>query len=109
MRPTTVERTDEPTLYRAPDGSITISIPMKIRKYSGRSQVILPMTISHTDFKKKEELTILQTALVRARCWQKKLGTGKVFVLAQRKQVAKAGQVHGHLGCRSLQRRLLMW
>ena len=64
MRPTTVERTDEPMFYRAQDGSITISIPMKIRKYSGCSQVLLPKTINHADFKEKEELTILQAALV---------------------------------------------
>ena len=81
MRPTTVERTDEPMLYRAPDGSITISIPMKIRKYSGRSQVLLPKTISHTDFKEKDELTILQAALVRARRWQMMLDTGKYKTL----------------------------
>lgn len=81
MRPTIVERTDEPMLYRAPDGSITISIPMKIRKYSGRSQVLLPKIISHTDFKEKEELTILQAALVRARRWQKMLDTGKYKTL----------------------------
>ena len=83
MRPTTVERTDEPTLYRTPDGSITISIPMKIRKYSGRSQVLLPKTINHADFKEKEDLTILQAALVRARRWQKMLDTGKYKTLRE--------------------------
>lgn len=77
MRPTIVERTDEPMLYRTPDGSITISIPMRIRKYSGRTQVIMPKSINYSDFKEKAELTILQAALARARRWQKMLDTGK--------------------------------
>jgi hypothetical protein len=77
MTLTTVERTDVPQLFRDKDGNITISIPMRIRKYSGRTQVIMPKSINYSDFKEKAELTILQAALARARRWQKMLDTGK--------------------------------
>jgi len=78
---TTVERGQETRLMRASDGSITISIPMQIRKYSGRTQVIMPRSINYADLKEKAELTILQAALARARHWQKMLDTGKYKTL----------------------------
>jgi len=74
---TTVERSQETRLMRASDGSITISIPMQIRKYSGRTQVIMPKSINYADFKETAELTILQAALARARRWQTMLDSGK--------------------------------
>ena len=77
MTLTTVERSQETRLMRASDGSITISIPMQIRKYSGRTQVIMPKSINYGDFKEKAELTILQAALARARHWQRLLDSGK--------------------------------
>lgn len=81
MTLTTVERGAETQLFRAPDGCVTISIPMTIRKYSGRRQVVLPRDFHPTSPKDKQELTVLQAALVRARRWQKMIDDGKYKVL----------------------------
>ncbi len=77
MKLTTLEYKTNSTVHREEDGSITISIPIRIRKYSGRQQVILPQNIVFNDFKEKQDLTVLQTALARGRQWQKMLESGK--------------------------------
>jgi len=77
MKLTTLEHKTNSTVHREEDGSITISIPIRIRKYSGRQQVILPQNIVFNDFKEKQDLTVLQTALARGRQWQKMLESGK--------------------------------
>ena len=77
MKLTTLEHKTNSTVHREEDGSITISIPTRIRKYSGRQQVILPQNIVFNDFKEKQDLTVLQTALARGRQWQKMLESGK--------------------------------
>lgn len=77
MNLTIVEKSDEPMLFREPDGAITLSIPMRIRKYSGRQQIVLPTNLAFNDFKEKQDLTILQAALARARRWQKLLDDGR--------------------------------
>ena len=77
MKLTTLEHKDVSTIHRDEDGTITISIPIRIRKYSGRQQVILPHNIVFNDFKEKQDLTVLQTALARGRLWQKMLESGK--------------------------------
>jgi hypothetical protein len=78
MHLTTVEKTDEPMLFREADGAITLSIPIRIRKYSGRQQIVLPKNLSFNDFKEKQDLTILQAALARAKRWQNLLDDGRV-------------------------------
>lgn len=65
-------------LFREADGAITLSIPMRIRKYSGRQQIVLPQNLSFNDFKEKQDLTILQAALARAKRWQNLLDDGRV-------------------------------
>ena len=77
MKLTTLEQKDISTMRREEDGTITISIPIRIRKYSGRQQVFLPQNIVFNDFKEKQDLTVLQTALARGRQWQMKLESGK--------------------------------
>ena len=77
MKLTTLEHKTNSTVHREEDGSITFSIPIRIRKYSGRQQVILPQNIVFNDFKEKQDLTVLQTALARGRQWQMMLESGK--------------------------------
>ena len=77
MKLTTLEQKDISTMRREDDGTITISIPIRIRKYSGRQQVFLPQNIVFNDFKEKQDLTVLQTALARGRQWQMILESGK--------------------------------
>jgi hypothetical protein len=77
MKLTTLEHKKVSTIHRDADGTITISIPIRIRKYSGRQQVILPQNIVFNDFKEKQDLTVLQTALARGRQWQMMLESGK--------------------------------
>lgn len=77
MKLTTLEQKDISTMRREDDGTITISIPIRIRKYSGRQQVFLPQNIVFNDFKEKQDLTVLQTALARGRQWQMMLESGK--------------------------------
>ena len=77
MKLTTLEQKDVSTMRREEDGTITISIPIRIRKYSGRQQVFLPQNIVFNDFKEKQDLTVLQTALARGRQWQMMLESGK--------------------------------
>ena len=77
MKLTTLEHKDVSTIHRDEDGTITISIPIRIRKYSGRQQVFLPQNIVFNDFKEKQDLTVLQTSLARGRQWQMMLESGK--------------------------------
>ena len=77
MKLTTLEQKDISTMRREEDGTITISIPIRIRKYSGRQQVFLPQNIVFNDFKEKQDLTVLQTALARGRQWQMMLESRK--------------------------------
>ena len=77
MKLTTLEQKEVATMRREEDGTITISIPIRIRKYSGRQQVFLPQNIVFNDFKEKQDLTVLQTALARGRQWQMMLESGK--------------------------------
>ena len=83
MRNTTLEHKEFSAIHRDEDGTITISIPIRIRKYSGRQQVFLPDNIVFNDFKEKQELTVLQTALARGRQWQKMLESGKYKTLRE--------------------------
>lgn len=77
MTLTRFEHSEESQLFRENDGTITLSVPIKIRKYSGRQQVVMPMNIAFNDFKEKQTLTVLQTALARAKRWQKMMDTGQ--------------------------------
>jgi len=77
MKFTSLEHSNESAIFREEDGTITISIPIQIRKYSGRQQIVMPTNISYNDFKEKQALTVLQTALARARRWQKMLDSGQ--------------------------------
>jgi len=81
MRTTTLEMTGDPLLLRALDGTVSVSIPIKIRRYSGRCQVVVPQGISAT-VSGNATSTALQIALARGHRWLRLIETGKVANLA---------------------------
>lgn len=81
MRTTTLEMTGDPLLLRALDGTVSVSIPIKIRRYSGRCQVVVPQGISAT-VSGNATSTALQIALARGHRWLRLIESGKVANLA---------------------------
>ena len=49
MRTTTLQMNGDPLVLRALDGSVSVSIPIRIRRYSGRSQIVVPQGISFSE------------------------------------------------------------
>jgi len=81
MRTTTLEMTGDPLMLRALDGTVSVSIPIKIRRYSGRCQVVVPQGISAT-VGGSAMPTALQIALARGHRWLRLIESGKVANLA---------------------------
>lgn len=81
MRTTTLELTGDPLLLRAQDGSVSVSIPIKIRRYSGRSHVVVPQGVSAI-VEGANTPTTLQVALARGHRWLRLIEAGKVANLA---------------------------
>lgn len=81
MRTITLEMTGDPLLLRAMDGTVSVSIPIKIRRYSGRCQVVVPQGISAT-VGGNAAPTALQVALARGHRWLRLIEGGKVANLA---------------------------
>jgi len=81
MRTTTLQMTGDPFLVRALDGTISVSIPIKIRRYSGRCKVVVPQGIAATPIDNATP-TALQTALARGHRWLRLIESGKVANLA---------------------------
>ena len=81
MRTTTLEMIGDPLMMREVDGTVSVSIPIKIRKYSGRCQVVVPQGISAT-VGGSAMPTALQVALARGHRWLRLIESGKVANLA---------------------------
>lgn len=81
MRTTTLEMTGDPLLLRALDGTVSVSIPIKIRRYSGRCQVVVPQGIS-AKVGGNAAPTALQIALARGHRWLRLIESSKVANLA---------------------------
>lgn len=81
MRATTLEMTGDPFVMRAMDGRVSVSIPINIRKSSGRCQVVVPKGISAT-VAGVAMPTALQNALARGHRWLRLIESGKVANLA---------------------------
>ena len=62
MKTNTINFIGDPLLLRATDGGVTVSIPIRIRRYSGRKQVVVPQGIS-TTLNAVSAPTALQVAL----------------------------------------------
>ncbi|MGV1045318.1 LacI family transcriptional regulator [Limnohabitans sp.] len=77
------------------DGSVTISIPMKISRYSGRKQIVVPKTIApQGSF--DSSATPMQIALAKGHLWKSILESGRVESI---RQLAKREKVdNSHIG-----------
>lgn len=82
MRTTTLEFTGDPILLRTADGAVTVSIPIRIKRYSGRRQVIVPQGIS-TTVTGEYAPTALQIALARGHRWLRQIESGKVTNISE--------------------------
>ena len=57
-----IDFTGDPLLLRATDGAVTVSIPIRIRRYGGRKQVVVPQGIS-TGLNASAAPTAMQVAI----------------------------------------------
>ena len=73
--------TGDPLILRAFDGTVAVSIPIKIRRYSGRCQVVAPKGISAT-VDGSAMPAALQIALARGHTCLRLIEGGKVANLA---------------------------
>ena len=89
MKTATIDFTGDAMLVRALDGAITVSIPIRIRRFSGRTQVVVPAGVSATA-NGEPVPTALQIALARGHRWLRQIESGKVANLAA---IAKAENV----------------
>ena len=89
MRTNTIDFTGDPLLLRSANGGVTVSIPIRIRRYAGRKQVVLPQGISN-GLKAMVAPTALQVALARGHRWLRQIESGKAANITE---IAKAENV----------------
>ena len=77
MRATKLEFTGEPMVLRSEDGTITVTIPIRIKRYSGRQQVVVPEGMS-AQLHEEQPPTALQVALARGHRWLRQIESGQV-------------------------------
>lgn len=82
MRQTTLEFPGEAMLFHADNGAVTVSIPIRIKRYSCRRQVVVPQGIS-AHLVGEHEPTALQIALTRGHRWMRQVESGKVANLTE--------------------------
>jgi hypothetical protein len=76
-------QTGTPTLVKNIDGGVTVAIPITVKRYSGRREVLLPPGVTTTTLPEPQEPTILQAALARGHLWQRMLDDGRVKSIGQ--------------------------
>ena len=77
MRATTLEFDGDPLLLHGANGALTVSIPIRIKRYSGRSQVVVPQGLSAL-VTVEAMPTALQIALARGHRWLRQIESGQV-------------------------------
>ncbi|MHA6848816.1 LacI family transcriptional regulator [Ralstonia syzygii] len=96
MRRTTLEFPGEPMVLRTDDGGITVSIPIRVRRYSGRRQVVVPQGIAAT-LGETRAPTALQVALARGHRWLRQIESGQarnIAELADREKIDRSYVSH---------------
>jgi hypothetical protein len=86
MKTNSIDFTGDPMLVRALDGAVTVSIPIRLRRFSGRKQIVVPPGVSATAIGEPVQ-TALQIALARGHRWLRLIESGKAANLAA---IAKA-------------------
>ena len=70
-------QTGQPGMTKSADGSVTISIPIAIKRRSGRTIVRSPGGVTANPNAVKQDITPLQLALARGHRWLRMLEEGK--------------------------------
>ena len=81
MRATTLEFDGDPLLLHGTNGALTVSIPIRIKRYSGRSEVVVPQGLS-AFVTGEAKPTALQVALSRGHRWLRQIESGQVANIA---------------------------
>lgn len=81
MRLTTVEFPGDAMMLRLQDGSVTVAIAIRIQRYSGRRQVVVPQGVS-ASLPGQRTPTALQVALARGHRWLRQIKGGQARNLA---------------------------
>ena len=89
MKTGTINFIGDPLMLRTANGGLTVSIPIRIRRYSGRKQVMVPQGIS-TSLTAVAAPTALQVALARGHRWLRQIESGEVANISA---IAKAENV----------------
>ncbi|AXV82210.1 LacI family transcriptional regulator [Ralstonia solanacearum] len=79
-------------VLRTDDGGITVSIPIRVRRYSGRRQVVVPQGIA-TTLGETRAPTALQVALARGHRWLRQIESGQarnIVELADREKIDRS-------------------
>ncbi len=76
-------QTGAATLVKNIDGGVTVAIPITVKRYSGRREVLLPPGVTTTTQPEPQEPTILQAALARGHLWQRMLDDGRATSIGQ--------------------------
>ena len=86
MRTNTIDFTGVPLLLRTANGGVTVSIPIRIRRYGGRKQVVVPQGVL-ADLNAVAAPTALQVALARGHRWQVPLNDPEVARGSRRRRL----------------------
>ena len=77
------KQTGQPAMIKDADGSVTISIPIAIKRLSGRTIVRSPGGVTANPNKVNQDITPLQLALARGHRWLRMLEEGKAKSLRE--------------------------
>ena len=83
MSVTCIQQTGEPAVVEASDGRLTLSVPIRIRRRSGRKLVTLPNAEAEPARPWDTEPTPLQLALARGHRWLAMLTSGEAKSLRE--------------------------
>jgi hypothetical protein len=83
MSDTCIQQTGEPAVVEASDGRLTLSVPIQIKRRSGRKLVTLPNGEAEPARPWDTEPTPLQLALARGHRWLALLTSGEVKSLRE--------------------------
>jgi len=78
-----LKQTGQPVLSKGADGSVTVSIPIAIKRRSGRTLVRLPDGLTADPNRVDQDTTPIQLALARGHRWLRMLENGKVKSLRE--------------------------
>lgn len=82
MRAINMNFIGEPTLIKSEDGALTVAIPIRIKRGSGRRQIMVPQGLSSA-LTNELAPTALQVALAKGHRWLRQIESGQVANLTE--------------------------